>query len=66
MGNITPTLNCFKSNQDISDIKDDIRNIRENHLHSINLDIAEIKMDMLEIKTDIKVILMKLDFKKDK
>ena len=60
MGQITPTLNCLKSNQEIenikesvSDMKADIKMIKENHLHHIQADITE-------IRTDIKILLLRI------
>ena len=62
MGNINPTLNCLKGNKDdkdaeqdktITEIKADIKMIKENHLKHIETDVAE-------IKTDIKLILLRI------
>ena len=53
MGGIAPTLNCFGGNDEIAEIKTDIKLIKENHLKHIEKDVAD-------IKTDIKLILLRL------
>ncbi len=53
MGQMPINLNCLKGDDEIAEIKTDIKLIKENHLKHIEKDVAE-------IKTDIKLILLRL------
>ncbi len=57
------TCNCGNENDELNDIKEDIRTIKENHLQHIEKDMSELKLDVRFIKEnilDIKLLLNKL------